>query len=725
MKKGLLSLLAVALTIVSCQDYDDQFAELTGLVNTLSAEVAGIGQVKTDLGTLSTTVNGLATAASITGISDSQTGLSTGLAAAQSAIASLTLQLNDVASASELAAITASLGIVNDDVKELLSKNAVINQTVTINNEATLIYAETLISSATDAPKVIINGGLVISLTPTNFDAAMIARVDAITPKVATVLGATGVSISNTTTPVHTVLVPNLTFVDGPYTVTGAPADDSGLRTVSGKLTIAHTGAADYSQITTVGGDVEVNASVTSIDLSAATIAGGVYSTGSSVGTITFAKATAVNIGTSKVQIANLDKAVGTVNLGHAGAISGNVTVTAPLATRVDFGAKSISGTFEVISKTGAAGTAFYAPNLTSSGAATITSSEAHFAKLTGFGGDSTINATAVDFSSLSQTASGTLILSNATAFSAPKLAVTNNVTATAALTVEVKTSTATTGDYRLSAPVVTTLTVNALHTRHNFASAGYTTLQTLNIGGAQGKAPFQGVVQSIVEINNTAALKEVNITGGDFDEVSISGTAALTSLSTAGEIRSFELNNSALLAAATIGHAHLEGSDAADFTVTNNAILAALTTTALDEVGNIDIHTNAKLAAIDLSSLVTIPLSGSYSVTITNNALVGGFVAATAGAPTVPFVEAKIKSNDLMTLMPYITLAVASRAEAATATPVGDVNYTMNINIKKVAGTTATPISLATKLATVIVGSIARTGIVTDTAFKALVVAE
>ena len=281
MKKGLLSLLAVALTIVSCQNYDDQFAELTGLVNTLSAEVAGIGQVKTDLGTLSTTVNGLATAASITGISDSQTGLTTGLAAAQAAIASLTLQLNDVASASELAAITASLGIVNEDVKELLSKNAVINQTVTINNEATLIYAETLISSATDAPNVIINGGLVISVTTTNFDAGMLARVDAITPKVATVLGVTGVSISNTSTPVHTVLVPNLTFVDGPYTVTGAPADDSGLRTVSGKLTIAHAGAADYSQITTVGGDVEINASVTSIDLSAATVAGGVYSTGS------------------------------------------------------------------------------------------------------------------------------------------------------------------------------------------------------------------------------------------------------------------------------------------------------------------------------------------------------------------------------------------------------------------------------------------------------------
>ena len=61
MKKGLLSLLAVALTIVSCQNYDDQFAELTGLVNTLSTDVAGLSQVQTDLGTLSTLVGSLKT----------------------------------------------------------------------------------------------------------------------------------------------------------------------------------------------------------------------------------------------------------------------------------------------------------------------------------------------------------------------------------------------------------------------------------------------------------------------------------------------------------------------------------------------------------------------------------------------------------------------------------------------------------------------------------------
>ena len=36
MKKGLLTLLAAALTIVGCQDYDSQFKELTTLVTNLA-----------------------------------------------------------------------------------------------------------------------------------------------------------------------------------------------------------------------------------------------------------------------------------------------------------------------------------------------------------------------------------------------------------------------------------------------------------------------------------------------------------------------------------------------------------------------------------------------------------------------------------------------------------------------------------------------------------------
>jgi hypothetical protein len=705
MKKGLLSLLAVALTIVSCQNYDDQFAELTTLVTNLQTDVDGLSTVKNDLATLSNTVNGLATAASVE-------GLAQGLSDAQTAIASLTAELGDVASAEQLEAVSLALIEVQADVDELLSKNAVINQTVTINNEATLIYAETLISSATDAPNVIINGGLVITLTTTNFDAAMLARVDLITPKIATVLGAAGVSISNTSTPVHTVLVPNLSFIDGDYTVTGAPADDSGLRTISGDLTIDHKGAADYSQITTIGGDVEINNAVTSIDLSGAEVAGGINSTGSGLGIISFAKATAVNVGTSMVHTVNLPLAVGTVNLGYIGAVTSNVSITTPKATRVDFGAKTVTGTLEVAAKTGTSGTAFYASALTYTlGAATVSASEAHFGSLTGFGGNSSITAPAVDFSSLTQTATGTLVLTNATAFSAPKLTVTGNVTATAAKTVEVKSS----SNANLILPAVTTLTINTLGVKTDFASAGYTTLTTLNVGGGEGKAPFISTVTNTLDIQNTA-LKTLNITGGDFDTVSISGTTGLTALSTAGEIKDFTLNGATTLTAATIGHAHLEGSDAARFVVTGNTLLAGLTTTALDEVGNIDISGNAALAAIDLSSLATLPQLGSYTVTITSNKLTGGFVAATAGSTTTVFVEAIVKSNDLMTIMPYFTLSAASKV----------VTYTTNIGISDVDAATTGAQSLASKILTVAGSKLTSgTNILSDAIFKAVVAAE
>ncbi|MDO7603645.1 MAG: hypothetical protein MUQ85_06910, partial [Flavobacteriaceae bacterium] len=77
MKKGLLSLLAVTLTMVGCQDYDDQFAELTGLVNGLSTEVAGLSAVNASVAALSTTVNGLSSA-----LAGNTTTITTALAAA-------------------------------------------------------------------------------------------------------------------------------------------------------------------------------------------------------------------------------------------------------------------------------------------------------------------------------------------------------------------------------------------------------------------------------------------------------------------------------------------------------------------------------------------------------------------------------------------------------------------------------------------------------------------
>ena len=128
---------------------------------------------------------------------------------------------------------------VQADVRELLEANAVINQNITINNDATLLYAETLVGTATDDPNVIVNGFVSVTVNTSNFDAAEIARVNAVTAKLATVLQY--VTISNTSSPSVAVDFSNLTFVDGDYSVSGADANDDALRTVSGDLILLAT----------------------------------------------------------------------------------------------------------------------------------------------------------------------------------------------------------------------------------------------------------------------------------------------------------------------------------------------------------------------------------------------------------------------------------------------------------------------------------------------------
>ena len=49
-----------------------------------------------------------------------------------------------VADETDLTALAEALAALQEDVRELLAANAVINQSITISNEATLQYAESL-----------------------------------------------------------------------------------------------------------------------------------------------------------------------------------------------------------------------------------------------------------------------------------------------------------------------------------------------------------------------------------------------------------------------------------------------------------------------------------------------------------------------------------------------------------------------------------------------------
>ena len=72
------------------------------------------------------------------------------------------------------------------------------------------------------------------------------------------------------------------------------------------------------------------------------------------------------------------------------------------------------------------------------------------------------------------------------------------------------------------------------------------------------------------------AALVNATILDGDYDVVNVTG-AALRSLTTGGEIRSFTLNAATGLTAVTMDHDHISGSDAAALVVTGNTALTAL----------------------------------------------------------------------------------------------------------------------------------------------------
>jgi len=137
MKKGLLSILAGALLVVGCQNYDDQFSSLESQINALASTVAGLSQVQSDLASLSGTVSSLSSTVASLG-SSIDTAVSNGLADITADIAALEAALADVASSSDLDAIAAAVAANQADLDELLANSSVYTGNITVNSVSTL-----------------------------------------------------------------------------------------------------------------------------------------------------------------------------------------------------------------------------------------------------------------------------------------------------------------------------------------------------------------------------------------------------------------------------------------------------------------------------------------------------------------------------------------------------------------------------------------------------------
>ena len=137
MKKGLLSILASALLVVGCQNYDDQFTNLESQISALASTVAGLSQVQSDLSSLAGTVGSLTSTVNSLG-STIDTAVADGLADIQADITAIEAAVADVASSEEVSDLSDAVAASQEDLDELLANSSVFTGTVTVNSTATL-----------------------------------------------------------------------------------------------------------------------------------------------------------------------------------------------------------------------------------------------------------------------------------------------------------------------------------------------------------------------------------------------------------------------------------------------------------------------------------------------------------------------------------------------------------------------------------------------------------
>jgi outer membrane murein-binding lipoprotein Lpp len=154
MKKGLLSILASALLVVGCQNYDDQFSNLESQISALASTVAGLSQVQSDLSTLAGTVNSLSSTVNGLG-AEIDTAVADGLADIQADIEAIETAVADVASSEEVSDLSDAVAASQEDLDELLTNSNFYDKDLIIFNEATLTFARNLGDKL-----AIVNGGV-------------------------------------------------------------------------------------------------------------------------------------------------------------------------------------------------------------------------------------------------------------------------------------------------------------------------------------------------------------------------------------------------------------------------------------------------------------------------------------------------------------------------------------------------------------------------------------
>ena len=161
MKKGLLSILALAVTIVGCQNYDDQFDALNTQISALKSQVEGLAGVQSQITSLAGTLSSLqATVNGLPSSSEVSSAIASELSEIIADVEALQAALDAVASSDDLAAVSAAVTAAQESLDGLLDSSNVYSEDLVVNSQGTLDFAVALGDKL-----AIVNGSVYMSVS--------------------------------------------------------------------------------------------------------------------------------------------------------------------------------------------------------------------------------------------------------------------------------------------------------------------------------------------------------------------------------------------------------------------------------------------------------------------------------------------------------------------------------------------------------------------------------
>lgn len=653
MKKVLLSLLAVAALVLSCQNYDDEFAALNAKVASLESQITSLQSLQTTLATVQSSVSALQAAVSaipnlsseVAAILADLEALATASTSTSADLDALKAELNTTlaalqalieSNASEIADLLVTnqdlkdqLDALGIDVDEILDTIYTYEGNLTINDAASLAFAKNL------GGKVrAIKGNVSIDITSAN--ALSTTEVNSVTGLIQTVNG--NVSVNGYAASVD---LAKLTNVTGDYIVTGYDASDDALIAVGDDVYFNYDGP--YSSNIQIADNIYLvmNSKVTSttapktgttsVDFLALTKASGVQ-TVSSAGVSTHTSGGSLSTSGGSITASSV----------NSGVINANATTT----TSVKIGQAPVVGITGAVLETvelhyAALGTtASPALSSLSISGAKITSATVMAKKVT-LGVSVTVKAATTaspstgSFSMPAATAIGGALTSNAVGNTLTALATVAGITLSADTSASFPALTSSSADITLtkattlSAPLLKTLgsltTAGAISTRKDLTAnkvTGTVTLASLESAGA-------------LSFTSATAIdaKKANISSVDLDEEDNDLVVDLGSVDTSASPFTD-------IASIVTLNLHAQESDVASSDLAGLAVATSLTILGDDS----DVDVTLTGSSTDYEKLVSITLGGAFG-TVSVSDMVKVTTISTSGTIN----DLTIDNNDLV----------------------------------------------------------------------------